>query len=54
MRLGHMSESGMQILAKDNLLCEQNLRILGSVNNVFLGNYIAISFQKRFIEKRAH
>jgi len=49
MKLWHMSERGMQILAKGGLLCGNKIRILGSMNIVFLENYIATRFLKRFI-----
>ena len=50
MRLGHISEKGMQILSKGDLLCGHKVTSLSFVNIVFLESYIASSFLKQHTE----
>jgi hypothetical protein len=54
MWLGHMSERGMKILAKNDLLCRHKIKDLGFFKHCVFGNYIATNFLKRFLEQRAH
>jgi hypothetical protein len=46
MRLGHMSERGMQILAKDDLFCGRKIKDIRLSEHYVFGNYMATSFLK--------